>query len=226
MTQQDVELIILVTLVILQLYHIFIKSYYQEKGKNLATKEDVEEITKKIESVKSDIGLISHKRISIATEQRNALLDLNTAYSAWLNFVLHANTYGDHTDPELFRQRQSEKVDDYFHDFLLAEAKFEVFWNHDRKFIRQAADLKIETIKLSNLLQVSLIEISFASALIKRAKEMPEEEVSKREQLESAYNEMTAYQEKYRRKSQGIYKPISKMHGSLISAIAERIMNE
>ena len=29
------------------------KSYFKEKGKNLATKEDIEEITKKVEEVKS-----------------------------------------------------------------------------------------------------------------------------------------------------------------------------
>ena len=33
---------------------LFLPSYLSQKGKNLATKEDVEEITSKVESVKSD----------------------------------------------------------------------------------------------------------------------------------------------------------------------------
>ena len=35
------------------LWFMFLKSYFGEKGKNLATKEDVAEITSLVESVKS-----------------------------------------------------------------------------------------------------------------------------------------------------------------------------
>jgi hypothetical protein len=37
----------------------YLPSYFSEKGKNLATKEDIEEITRKVESVKSEIHQIS-----------------------------------------------------------------------------------------------------------------------------------------------------------------------
>jgi len=51
----DIARLILDSIIILLgLYWIFIKSYYSEKGKNHATKEDVKEITDKIESVKLD----------------------------------------------------------------------------------------------------------------------------------------------------------------------------
>lgn len=46
------ELLIIQTIVIL--IGCFLISYFQQKGKNLATKEDVAEITSKIESVKTD----------------------------------------------------------------------------------------------------------------------------------------------------------------------------
>ena len=36
-------------------FKFYMPSYFQEKGKNLATKEDVEEITKKVESVKAEV---------------------------------------------------------------------------------------------------------------------------------------------------------------------------
>jgi hypothetical protein len=39
-------------IIIIGILWIFLKSYYSEKGKNLATKEDIKEITDKIESVK------------------------------------------------------------------------------------------------------------------------------------------------------------------------------
>jgi len=53
----------LVTGIVTLLIQNFLPSYAREKGKNLATKEDIELITKKIESVKTDYSkqLESHK---------------------------------------------------------------------------------------------------------------------------------------------------------------------
>jgi hypothetical protein len=42
-----------IVVLLLSLFLTFLKSYFKEKGKNLATREDIENITKKIESVKS-----------------------------------------------------------------------------------------------------------------------------------------------------------------------------
>jgi len=39
-------------LILMGLYYLFFQNYFSEKGKNLATKEDISEITKKIESIK------------------------------------------------------------------------------------------------------------------------------------------------------------------------------
>ncbi len=43
--------IIIIFLLLANLFKDFLKTYSPEKGKNLATKEDIEEITEKIESV-------------------------------------------------------------------------------------------------------------------------------------------------------------------------------
>jgi len=48
------RLILDVLVILLGFYWIFIKSYSAEKGKNIATKEDIKDITDKIESVKLD----------------------------------------------------------------------------------------------------------------------------------------------------------------------------
>lgn len=50
---QITQLVIEILLVLLGLYLAFFKSYFKEKGKNLATKEDISEITEKIETIKS-----------------------------------------------------------------------------------------------------------------------------------------------------------------------------
>jgi len=50
---QTAQLIIEILLFLIGLYLAFFKSYFGEKGKNLATKEDISEITEKIENIKN-----------------------------------------------------------------------------------------------------------------------------------------------------------------------------
>lgn len=44
--------------VVFLLIKFFLPGYLTEKGKNLATSEDVEEITQKIESIKADYSVL------------------------------------------------------------------------------------------------------------------------------------------------------------------------
>ena len=52
----------------------YLVSYIKERGKNLATKKDIEEITHKVESVKSDIHLISEQQQQYHRQRNDALL--------------------------------------------------------------------------------------------------------------------------------------------------------
>lgn len=47
------------------------KCYESEKGKNLATKEDIEDITSKIESVKNEISLKFNEIMNLSKKERN-----------------------------------------------------------------------------------------------------------------------------------------------------------
>ena len=51
-------------------------AYQGEKGKNLATKEDIEEITKKVEEVKTEVSLSKQQKYDTIIEQKQLLLDL------------------------------------------------------------------------------------------------------------------------------------------------------
>src|ERR1035437_3917179 len=89
MSKEDIQILLETAAVLIGLYLAFFKSYFQEKGKNLATKEDITEITEKIEKVKSDIGILTHKKISLSTEKQNSLMELISKYSAWLNYIMY-----------------------------------------------------------------------------------------------------------------------------------------
>jgi hypothetical protein len=51
-------------------------AYNEEKGKNAATKEDIEEITRKIEEVKSEISYANQRKHERIVEQERCLLDI------------------------------------------------------------------------------------------------------------------------------------------------------
>lgn len=52
------------------------KEYEAEKGKNLATKEDIEEITKKVEEVKVEVSLAHQQKYESIKEQKLLLIDI------------------------------------------------------------------------------------------------------------------------------------------------------
>ena len=66
-----------VVLIGLVLYYIFGKSYVSEKGKNLATKEDIGVITKEIETVKNEIIISSQRKNEFIKEGKNVALTFN-----------------------------------------------------------------------------------------------------------------------------------------------------
>lgn len=52
------------------------KEYEAEKGRNLATKEDIEEITKKVEEVKIEVSLAHQQKYNLIIEQKELLVGI------------------------------------------------------------------------------------------------------------------------------------------------------
>lgn len=61
-------------LIVLYVHYWWTKSYFEEKGRNLATKEDIEDITKITETIKNELDLLSKNKFSLITERRNATI--------------------------------------------------------------------------------------------------------------------------------------------------------
>lgn len=94
-TQIIIEILILFTAV----YLAFFKSYLTEKGRSAALKEDLHEITKEVESIKSeftkeqeilktDLQRILSNEVSYRTEERNALIYYHATINEWLYSIL------------------------------------------------------------------------------------------------------------------------------------------
>lgn len=52
------------------------KAYNEEKGKNLATKEDIDEITEIIESVKNEISFESQRKHTFIEQRTNRFVNV------------------------------------------------------------------------------------------------------------------------------------------------------
>lgn len=69
------------------LYLALLKSYFHEKGKNLATKEDIEEITQKVEAIKAGLQFSVQAKLSWRACEHDALVEYFVKYSAWLSAI-------------------------------------------------------------------------------------------------------------------------------------------
>ncbi len=77
-----------VVLILCGLYLIFFKDYFSQKGKNLATKEDIGEITKKVEEIKSEINENSLKKQDAFFEFRKSVIEYNNELVKWVEFTI------------------------------------------------------------------------------------------------------------------------------------------
>jgi hypothetical protein len=89
----------------------FLPNYFNEKGKLLAQKEDIAEITEKIEGVKVEftketevLKLSLQRLIALETshrnEERNSIIEFYTKYNQWLYALLEIN-YGAYSRTNL-----------------------------------------------------------------------------------------------------------------------------
>ena len=131
----EMNIIIEITIVIVGIILFFtiknfLPSYFNEKGKNLATKEDVEEITKKVEKIKTefvkdiefikaDLSYINQSKFSIKASERDALIDTNNKYSEWLNYIMNIS-FSD------INPKNYEKLNDYYQEIKAKKLKFDI----------------------------------------------------------------------------------------------------
>ncbi len=109
----------LVVIVVIGLYlKAFLPNYFNEKGKNLATKEDIAEITDKIEAVRAGYARQSHiqslafeKEFSILSEVWGKLVDLRNATLGLRPVYDHINP--DEAEEERKTKRLERFVDSY-----------------------------------------------------------------------------------------------------------------
>lgn len=112
--------------------------YFDQKGKNIATKEDISEITELVEAakqtftaetekLKATLLVVSNIQVGIISEERNVIVDMNEKYFKWVNNLMDTslNNIDIYNNHELDIHYQ--KVNEYYSDLLSSEAKFTLF---------------------------------------------------------------------------------------------------
>jgi len=148
---------------------IFLPSYFNEKGKNLATKEDVESITatvekiksefiKDIELIKADLTYTNQNKFSIKSAERDALIETNTKYAEWLNLLLNVSFADVNSSNYL-------KLNSYYADIKLKKLNFDValsnlnLFLHDEELTLAQANCLVETGKLEQILMETISDM-------------------------------------------------------------------
>ena len=80
------QILIDIFLIILTLYIAFGKSYFVEKGKNLATKQDIGEITQEIETIKNETIYLVQRKNDFQKESKNIALSFNDVVSTFIEY--------------------------------------------------------------------------------------------------------------------------------------------
>ena len=202
MKLQILQIIIEILIFLLGLYIAFVKSYIQEKGKNYATKEDIGEITKNIESVKIEFQVLTHSRTTLNQEKRNSFLNYYDKYFDWLNLLLDKffNSIDSYNSEEIAKFQV--KLNSLYIDLCNAETRM-TLWNDDINFNILAEKIKIETYNnLHRGLNLHLIELKKINLAIK---EFENTSIENRPSIDPIFNQLEKLNVEYSKKVDAYY---------------------
>lgn len=194
------ELIIEITIIVVGLILFltiknFLPSYFNEKGKNIATKEDVEEITKKVETIKQEVSNFHYQNNELLDKRKLALLEFFELYIEFAESTVKNISFVDTFIDQ--PQRINERIN------AIIEKKGEVdkaFWRlsiyemQDQKFIDQIKTIYLKQIDYYQLTLSFLYDIENNSLFISKThltkeladkrKALKDEFVTQRDKLE------------------------------------------
>ena len=144
-------------------------SYLNQKGKNLADKQDIENLTQKVENIKSsfnekieilktDLNFKNQNKISVSSYEREALLNLNEKYAEWLNSLMNISF-------SLITVKNYSLIESYFSElkkrkieFENSEAKLHIFMNDD-ELMQTKLNCYLKTLEMEHLVKTTTNEL-------------------------------------------------------------------
>ncbi|WP_194778313.1 hypothetical protein [Pararhodonellum marinum] len=155
----EIQILLQVVIIFIGLYLAFFKSYFLEKGKNIATNEDIEKLTFKVESIKQQfieknanlkakLDMLTNLQISHKNDERLTLIDFHKNFKKWIGLLTESS-------PTLIDEYDNNEINSkmYFYDqvyqeVLSSEALLQLYVEDD---ILINLIFKLKTSTLENL---------------------------------------------------------------------------
>lgn len=165
----EIRIFIDILLLVAAVYLAFFKSYLTEKGRSAAMKEDLDDITRKVESIKNeftreqeilkkDLQRILTNEVSYRAEERNALIQFHGTISEWLFSILEV-TYGNYSRTNidsLLIVRNS--ISKYYAKAGIAQSKVELLVE-DKNLIDLSRKLYSETLAFHHWTDLEFLKL-------------------------------------------------------------------
>lgn len=134
-------------------------SYFSKKGENKAMEEDIEKLTELAELIKTKLEYSLQTRVSIKSEERNAVVDCYEKYHVWLNTILDSSLIDITVENEvLLINEMKSKLSAAKFQFEIAHSKMQLFVNNET-LATTVAELKLATSKLHLLNDALVIKL-------------------------------------------------------------------
>lgn len=164
-------IVFMVGLFLLFIFKNYYPKYFEAKGTNQATKEDIGEITEIVEGIKSDLlksneelkaqlSLANQHRLNVKSAEREAVFDYNRKLSGLLYYLVRfkLSSYNLENYEELKKEEQEFSKRQYECD--IAESNLTLFM-HDSEFLEIKKDLSISIIKYEEILAKAMQDIYY-----------------------------------------------------------------
>lgn len=154
------NIILDILIVILSIYLVFFKSYFTEKGKNIATKEDIGNITKEIETVKNEVKYLNQIKFEISKEKKEVALDFYNQVSFFIDYTTKIIDVlvNNQTDLKLISKQIEDirfQMSKLFGSFL----KLMIYFNNATDFIKNASNYYDSANKIQQISNLYLIQL-------------------------------------------------------------------
>lgn len=151
-----------IILIIGGFFVIFGKGYFSEKGRNLATKEDIKFITKEIETVKNEIYLSNKRKDDFFKEKKEVGLtffDHSSYYIEYTSKVIDVIGNNSNNKEIIFKQIEDMRLQGA--KIISSFLKIYIYYD-DNSFTKSAEDyyntiVKIQRLTFSLLIQIERI---------------------------------------------------------------------
>ncbi|MHA8060378.1 hypothetical protein PQG22_03755 [Aquirufa beregesia] len=227
-------LTIVFSLIVFYRFKSYWPKYFETKGANQATKEDIGEITEIVETIKSDLlhqnellkAQLSFKnqhRLNLKTAEREAIFDFNKRISAWLfsliRFTFSVYNLDNYKELKIMSGEFSKRQ----YECDLAEAHLVLFM-YDKKFLELKRDLTICIIELEGIVETAIHKIYGAYSKCEFNLEMDHDDIKKRtEHRDLLYKELKTLTDAYRTDSIEKYKQVHAQEVKMTQLINKRL---